>query len=212
MSNAYIKFNKTIERCKILVETYKQIKTSSLNPNYPVVATKDILRGAVVLAVAALDAYATDAFSEKFIIYIKNKTPDESLVKLLSNAGLDVKQALMLLSTDRPYRKIRTMIEKYYSRYTTQKFQVIDDLFLQYRIQSITTNAERRSGSKRLKRSVELLIERRHQIVHDGDYNKRSHINDIQEAVVERRITDLEVLVKNMDYILENKFSTISTT
>lgn len=210
MSNAYIKFNKTIERCKALVETYKQIKTFSLsNLDSSVVATKDILRGAVVLAVAALDAYATDAFSEKFIIYIKHRTPDESLVKLLSNAGLDVKQALMLLSADRPYRKIRTMIEKYYSKYTTQKFEVIDELFLQYRISDITTNAERRSGFKRLKKSVALLIERRHQIVHDGDYNKRNRINDIQEAVVEKRISDLEILVKNMDYILENKFSTI---
>lgn len=211
MSNAYIKFNKTIERCKILVETFKQIKASSTsNPDSPVVATKDILRGAVVLAVAALDAYATDAFSEKFIVYIKHKAPDESLVNLLSNAGLDVKQALMLLSTDRPYRKIRTMIEKYYSKYTTQKFDVIDDLFLQYRIADITANAERRSGFKRLKRSVELLIERRHEIVHDGDYNDWNRIKDIQEAVVERRITDLEILVKNMDYILENKFSTIN--
>lgn len=210
MSNAYIKFNKTIERCKVLVETYKQIKVSSIsNLDSAIVATKDILRGAIVLAVAALDAYATDAFSEKFITYIKHKTPDESLVKLLNDAGLDVKQALMLLSTDRPYRKIHTMIEKYYSKYTTQKFEVIDDLFLQYRIPNITTNAAKRSGLKKLKRSVAILIERRHRIVHDGDYNKQGRIRDIKETIVEKRITDLELLVENMDYILENKFSTL---
>lgn len=44
---------------------------------------KDIVRGAVVLAVAALDAYVIDVFTEKLTTYLKAFTPDDSLVQLL---------------------------------------------------------------------------------------------------------------------------------
>ncbi len=98
-SNAYDKFSKTINRCETLVRSYAALHTMNTNdPNVP--APKDILRGAVVLAVAALDTYVTDVFAEKLALYLKKYTPDADLIELLSISGLDTREALNLLAAD----------------------------------------------------------------------------------------------------------------
>jgi len=204
-SKAYEKFSKTLKRCEVLLDTYDKIK--SLDQACNIMATKDIIRGAVVIAVSSLDAYVTDVFSEKFITYIKKHGVDDNLAKLLYEAGLDTKAALELITMDRPYRRIRTFIDVYYSKSTTQKYNVIDDLFKLYHLPKLTENAERRSGRIKLRRSVEILIERRHEIAHNGDYNRHGKINDISSETVYRRINDLEILVSNMDFIICNKIS-----
>ena len=134
-SKSFEKFRKTIRRCESLVQSYEtlhQFSSANLGQNIPV--PKDIIRGAVVLSIAALDAYVTDVFAEKLVPYLKRYTPDKSLIELLNTAGLDTKEALNLLSMERPYRRIRTLISQYYSKYTTQKFDVIDKMFLPYRL------------------------------------------------------------------------------
>ncbi|MCP5141959.1 MAG: hypothetical protein H6980_06375 [Gammaproteobacteria bacterium] len=203
-SKSLNKFKKTISRCEALVESYKalhaQNQVGGVTP-----APKDIVRGAVVLSVAALDAYVTDVFAEKLVAYLKAYTPDESLVQLLSDAGLDTKEALKLITMERPYRRIRNLIQQYYQRYTTQKFQVIDELFLHYRLMKITANAEGRSGKKGIKTSVGKLIDRRHDIAHGGDYNLYGKINDIDEDKIAKRIKHLEILVVNIDAIICNR-------
>jgi len=200
-TKAFAKFKKTIARCSDLISTYETLHQH--NQNYqgaPV--PKDIVRAAVVLAVAALDAYATDAFAEKLVPYLKRYKPHQSLVDLLHQAGLDTKEALTLITMERPLRRIRTLINNHYSTYTTQRFDVIDKLFLPYRLKNITQNAEAKSGKKSLQTSVEKLIARRHEIVHDGDYNGHGKIKDIDAGQIKKRIIHLEILVTNMDSIL----------
>ena len=205
-TNSHAKFIKTIRRCESLVASYQELhRQNQADQNIP--APKDIVRGAVVLSVAALDAYVTDVFSEKLVPYLRRYTPDQSLIDLLSKAGLDTKEALKLLSMDRPYRRIRTLINTHYQRYTTQKFDIIDEIFLPYRLSNITTNAERMSGRTRLKNSVGQLVERRHEIAHNGDYNSHGRIKDINEDQISRRINDLELLVTNMDIIICNRIN-----
>tara|TARA_B110000908_G_C10245131_1_gene448373 strand:+ start:1936 stop:2559 length:624 start_codon:yes stop_codon:yes gene_type:complete len=200
-SKAYEKFKKTVVRCEELVRAYKILhKNHKKKSNIP--APKDIVRGAVVLSVSALDAYVTDVFSEKLVIYLKQRQPEEPLIELLSQAGLDTKEALSLIVMERPYRRIRTLIERHYDSYTTQRFDVIDKLFLPYRLKGITSNAEKKSGRKTLKASVGKLIERRHNIAHGGDYNSHGRIKNIDEEQIEKRIKDLHILVKNMDEII----------
>lgn len=209
MISAKQKFDKTIKRCKDQIDIYKKLKElKEEKPDLDIALSQDILRSSIVLAVAAFDAYATDCFSEKFIIYIKNRSVDPTLIELLEKAGFSIDFALQLLNSDRPYRKIRTLIEQYYSTYTTQRLCVIDELFLQYHISKLTSNAENRSGKKKLLCSVEKIIERRHCIVHNGDYNDFNRIKTVTESDL-KRIDDLCILVKNMDDIIENKFSHI---
>jgi len=203
-SKAHKKFKKTIKRCEELVATYKILydvrKTIEEVP-----APKDIIRASVVLSVAALDAYITDVFSEKLVSYLKCYNPDKELVELLNEAGLDTKEALTLITMERPYRRIRTLIEKHYDSYTTQRFDVIDKLFLPYRLNKITENAQNKSGRKQLLSSVGKLIERRHDIVHSGDYNSHENIKPINEDQIARRIKDLELFVLNLDEIICNR-------
>lgn len=202
MSKAKEKFDKTIARCNEMVHLYTRLKESDETPS------QDIIRGAIVLSVAAFDAYATDCFSEHFIDYIKNEDIDDSIIALLTNAGFDIKFALDLIKTDRPYRKIRTIIDKHYSKYTTQKIKVIDDLFLLYHLKKITKCAADKAGKNpdKFLKSVEKLVERRHCIVHDGDYNDHNKITKVTSTDI-KRIDTLKVLVDNMEEIINNRFS-----
>jgi len=204
-SKAHGKFIKTIRRCESLVDSYKRLQVIDEENGVDVPTPKDIVRGAVVLAVAALDTYVTDVFSEKLVLYLKAYNPDPELIELLYDAGLDTKEALGLLSMERPYRRIRTLIENYYGSYTTQKFDVIDQIFKPYRLKNITDNAARKSGRESIKKSVGKLVERRHQIAHAGDYNSHGRIIDIDEEQIAKRIKHLELLVKNMDDIICNR-------
>ena len=204
-SNAHAKFIKTVRRCEALVEAYKKLQAIDAENGVDVPTPKDIVRGAVVLAVAALDTYVTDAFSEKLVPYLQKYKPDEELIELLYKSGLDTKEALVLLGMERPYRRIRTLIENYYGSYTTQKFDVIDQIFRPYRLTKITENAAKRSGKISIKASVGKLVERRHQIAHAGDYNRHEKIIDINEDQIAKRIKHLELLVTNIDEILCNR-------
>lgn len=204
-SKAHEKFIKTIRRCESLVEAYKNLQAIDQANGVDVPTPKDIVRGAVVLAVAALDTYVTDAFAEKLVPYLKKYKPDAELINLLYEAGLDTKEALVLISMDRPYRRIRSLIENYYDSYTTQKFDVIDQIFKPYRLKKITENAAKKSGKESIKKSVGKLVERRHQIAHAGDYNSHGRIVVIDEEQIGKRIKHLEILVTEMDEILCNR-------
>jgi hypothetical protein len=203
-SKSYDKFKKTIARCEDLVRTFEILHlANSSNANIP--APRDIIRGAVVLSVSAFDAYVTDVFTEKLVNYLKRHTPDDDLIDFLREAGLGTREALTLINMERPYRRIRNMVQAKYSTYTTQRFDVVDAFFLHYRLQGITASAESMSGRKTLKRSVGLLIARRHDIAHDGDYNGHGRIKVIREDLIKKRIKDLELLVSCMDQIICNR-------
>lgn len=203
-SRSYDKFLKTIKRCETLIRSY-QILHAVNQKNNKIPAPKDIVRGGVVLAVAALDAYVTDIFAEKLVAYLKKYKPNAQLIGLLSEAGLDTAEALTLIQMDRPYRKIRTLMQNYYATYTTQKFDVIDSIFEPYHLTCITSHAARKSGTPSIKKSVEKLISRRHSIAHSGDYNSHKRIVDIDEDGILRRINHLEKLVTEMDKIICNR-------
>jgi len=207
-TKALKKFGRTIRRCKELLRVYRSlisIKEDAGGKVRRMIVPKDLIRSSVVLSVSALDAYVTDAFSEKLVPYIKRYTPDKLMIDILKEAGLDTTEALKLIKMERPYRRIRTLIEKYYARHTTQKFEVIDNLFLAYRLKNITGHAQNKVRRKTLKRSVELLIERRHKIAHEGDYNSHGKLNSINHDRIKKRIADLELLITCMDEIICNK-------
>lgn len=204
-SNAHAKFIKTIRRCEVLVDSYKKLQVLDQANGVVIPTPKDIIRGAVVLAVAALDTYVTDVFSEKLVPYLQQYKPDEELINLLFKAGLDTKEALVLIGMDRPYRRIRTLIESYYASYTTQKFEVIDQIFKPYRLINITDNAAKKTKKANIKRSVEKLVERRHEIAHAGDYNRHGRIVEIDENQIAKRIKHVELMVNCMDDIICNR-------
>ncbi|MNJ30253.1 hypothetical protein D3C77_248490 [compost metagenome] len=195
-SNAYAKFHKTARRCDTLVSAYNILHASGGE------APKDIVRGAVVLAVAALDAYVTDVFVEKLATYLKKHRPGDQLIELLFKAGLNTREALHLLTNKRPYSRIRNLVRTHYATHTTQKFHVIDSVFKVYGLKDLTKSAAGKTGKAHVLSRVESLVERRHEIAHAGDYNQHNRIQDIDPNRVKQWLTALEDLVKAMDEIL----------
>ena len=183
-SKAYGKFARTVRRSHGLVRVYAALETSSPGQQY----SSDILRAAVALSVAAMDAYFTDRFCELLVPFIKKNGPNARLVELLADAGLDTEQALQMAGMKRPHRRIRTLVQHYLDRFVTQRFTVIDKLFLCFGIQDLCVNAQGVTGKRRLLRSVELHIERRHEIVHEGDVNAHGRLRDIGASTTIKRI------------------------
>jgi len=204
-SKAYSKFQRTISRSITLISAYETLLREKRRNTRIKRAPKDLIRASVVLSVAALDSYVTGVFAEKLVPYIKKYQPDDLLLDILKDSGLNTKEALNLLRMKRPYRRIRTLVTKYYDTYTTHRFKVIDSLFLAYRLKNISDRAQDKSGRKRLKRSVEILVERRHKIAHDGDYNSHNNLISVDSKQTKKRIDDLKLFVKCLDEIICNR-------
>ena len=203
-SRAYTKFQKSVTRSLALTRDYHRLRKLK-RINIKIRAPKDLIRASVVLSVAALDAYITEVFAEKLIPYIKKYKPGETLINILRESGLDTEEALNLIKMDRPYRRIRNLVGKHYDTYTTQRFEVIDNLFIAYKLKDITDMAQGKSGRRTLKRSVEILVERRHKIAHDGDYNSHKKLININATQTRKRINDLKLFVQYLDEIIENR-------
>lgn len=163
---------------------------------------EDMGRSGIVFAVAAMDTYFTRRFVEVLMLYLRFRGPTEGVVTLLHDAGLDTRLALELLSMERPYRRIRALVDGHLERYTTQRFQAIDKLFVALGLKDLCANAQKKSGRATLLRSVELLVERRHAIVHNGDHDKFRRIIPLVFKEYGRRIGDLERFVTSADAII----------
>ena len=157
---------------------------------------RDVLRAAVVLSVSAMDAYFTDRFCELFIPALKRKEPGEAMVKLLKAAKFDIREALHLIQMQQPYRRIRKLIDDHLERHPTQRIDAINDLYRCFGLQNFCGNVEAKIGKKGLLMKVEKLVQRRHAIVHDGDYyhGKLQRISPV---------TSLEGMAAVMRFVLE---------
>ena len=197
MARANRKFVQAIKRARKLNENSKKIRDDEIR--------LDNIRMAVVLSVAAMDNYFTSKFRDLIVKYLDEYDAGEDLIVLLEKAGLNTRTALELLWMERPMRRIGTLIERYFDRYTTQRFDVIDNLFKSIGIQNLCENAERKTGRKTLRSSITRLVEKRHFIVHDADINSHAKPRNIDADRIERRINDLEKFVLACDEILDNK-------
>lgn len=198
-SKAYGKFTRTVRRSHRLVRVYISLETATPGAQH----SSDILRAAVALSVAAMDAYFTDRFCELLVPFIKKNGPNARLVELLADAGLDTEQALQMAGMKRPHRRIRTLVQHYLDRVVTQRFTVIDKLFLCFGIKDLCDNAQGVTGKRRLLRSVELHIERRHKIVHEGDVNDHGRLRDIKAPVTIGRIGHLIEFVSACEFLID---------
>jgi hypothetical protein len=199
-TKAFEQFKKTIQRSESMIAFY--IKNKDIKG---ITFPKDIVRGAVVLSVAAFDAYVSNVFVEKLVPYIKNNPLNGDLLKFLETTGVTVKLALDLLKTDNPYKKIQALVEKYYLKHSTQKLETVNELFKRYGIEDIVSKAAAMTKGKRTAHSIEVLIEKRHQIAHNGDYSRTGKLIDIDETIFKKRIKDLELFVESLDKIIWEK-------
>ena len=161
-------------------------------------------RAAVVIAVAAFDDYHTRRFSEALVPCLKKKGPTDELVELLGKAGVTLKDALELLSMERPHRRIRKHIDSYLSDLTTQRFISIDSLFGALGLRDFSSHVERKAGRKRMRRSIEKLVLRRHDIVHSGDLSQNGKLQELNPDDALMRMRLMREFVTHADQIIYN--------
>ena len=202
-SNAHTKFVQTVHRAWLMANL-----RNGLVENQIVVGDGDLSdyddlgRASVVLAVAAMDRYFTEAFIEKLIPFLQSKKPTKELIKQLEGAGFGLAEALELLNEKDPYGPIKSTLENHLERYVTQSVEKIDSLFLAYGFKHISTSAEAKTKRKTVVKTIERLVRRRHQIVHDGDYMKSGKLRTVDQRKVTREVQSMEKFVTACDEIL----------
>ena len=163
----------------------------------------DMGRASIMLSVAAFDDYFTRKYSEALLPSIKKHGVNKKLEDVLQAAGLSVAASLELLTMKRPYRRIRTLASGYYHRYTTQRADAIDKLFATVGLVNLCKRAEVAAKRKTLLRSVEILVHRRHEIVHGADLNKHGKLQKVNPKEIDRRISDVFMLVGFCDNLID---------
>lgn len=166
---------------------------------------EDMGRAAIVLAVSAMDQYFTRRFAELLVPFLKKEGATDALVAILSDSGFDTREALNAISMRRPYRRIRTLVEARFETYTTQKFVVIDELFLAIGLKDFTANCQKKTKRKTLLSSVSVLVDRRHKIAHGGDLNSHGKLRQLDFKDLKKRLKDLETFVSAAEAIIENR-------
>ena len=181
------------------------LKAKGLTSQGSTIEVADLSRAAIVLAVAAMDAYFTGIFAECFIPYLKKKGCNKHISDILTKAGLNVETAIELLGMERPLRRIRRLIDEYLDKRVTQKVHAIDDLFLAYGITNFSDRIQNLKKRKSLLRSIELLVGRRHMIAHEGDMNAHNRLRIIKPSEIQRRIKDLQLYIAGADELLQKQ-------
>lgn len=194
-------FNRTMKRCNNLMIMHALIRKHK--SDYP--TPSDMVRSAVVLSVSAMDSYFTNRYAEVLIPYIKKHGATKDIIGLLSDAGLDTQTALEIIAMERHYRGIRTLVDKHLANYTTQKMHVIDSLFIGFGISDFSENVQRKKGRKNLVRSVEILVERRHKIVHAGDYDSHHKLRKINPDQIQKRLRDLSLFIQGAEELIQKR-------
>ena len=199
-------FDSTITRCLKLMALHRSLeKARSKGMSLPATIEEvcDLSRAAIVLAVSGMDAYFTSKFTELLVPFLKKKGPTPDLVTFLAKAGLNTTAALEMLTMDRPYRRIRTLVEAHLDRVTTQQVSVIDELFQAYGIKGFTKHANAMTKRKSLLPRIGKLVARRHEIVHDSDLNRHGRMQPVDAKVLTRQLADLSLFIHACDHLAD---------
>jgi len=167
----------------------------------------DVARAAIVIGVSAMDRYYTRRFAEQLVPYVKAHGPTRGIAEMLEKAGLDTYQALELFSTARPYRRVRALVDAHLEHQVTQRFDVIDKLFLCFGIKDFCQRVQETTQKTRLLRTVRKLINRRHQIVHEGDVDSRGKLRPLNVQQTCKWMKELGRFVYHSEELLNKVFS-----
>ena len=205
-SKSYIRFEGVIQRSLNLLALQPHVEKLFTTGGKPH-DLSDMTRAAVVLAVAAMDAYFTGVFAERLVPYIKKKTVSRALTSVLHKAGLNTGVALELLGMERPYRRVRKLMDSYLAQHVTQRIEVIDELFLAYGFKDFCHHVQSRAKRESLLASIRKLVERRHQIAHKGDVNSHGRLQKIAPSQIKTRVMHVVKFVASADEMLQNQLA-----
>jgi hypothetical protein len=166
----------------------------------------DLFRAGIVLCISAMDAYFTDRFCEEFTKHVAARPKlNKTMLDLITDAGLTTTKSLEMFNSKRPNRILSNMIRAHLSGRVTQNFKNIDELYVCFGYKNFTKSAQGLLNRRNLLTSINGLIERRHKIVHAGDYNSRGQLNKIDYKMMLRKIVLVRKLVASCDNLMLKK-------
>lgn len=202
-SKAFRKFSKIVHRSWLMANLRNGlIENEILIGDGKLEDYDDLGRASIVLIVAAMDNYFTDAFVENLIPFLKNRKPTDELVSQLSNTGFTFKNALELLHEDDPYSRISEKFEIRLETHVTQNIEIIDKLFLAFGYKGFCKSAEGKSREKDVIHTFEEFVSRRHSIVHEGDYLENGELRAFEQNQITTQVQSLEKFIEACDEII----------
>ncbi len=203
--NAKTRFDESMQRCDALLELAEKVPLK-----------EELLRFVVVLCVAALDMYASDRFMENFSQHIRHRTLKANEIDLLKKSGVTVEVVLNLLKRQKkgahPFRAIRKYVDNYFAKASRQSFDKIDDLYSYYGLGQLSNDALQKCGKKTAGKKMQRMLDRRHKIVHEADYDGKHKLTELKKDDVCEWRKATALFVECMEEILCNKFCTKSKT
>lgn len=200
------KFHVMSVRCEAMVTLWRNVNGDPKNPkgahNHD-----DLIRAAIVLKVAAMDHYFTNKFMDMLTPFLRSNGATKDLSIIIEESGISFQEAINLLNSDKPFRKIEKKVSYKLNRFVAQNVVKIDSLFKGFGIHNLCESAQGRAKDNRLLRNVNLLIRRRHSIVHDGDLDKKGNTKIIGKSHILKKIESANIFIKNCDEILNSLLS-----
>ncbi len=206
-TSALQRFQSTMDRCKKILTLHD---SNCCEP--------ELLRLVVVLAVSGFDMYAADRFAEAFIPFVKGRdlTPKDD--EFFTEIGLNARGAIEIMksSPKRPLRGIRRVVDEYLSHTAMQSERGINKLYRFYGftqfLDDVFAPKKRRQKTKterktKIAKDFTDMIQRRHQIVHNADYDGKYHVQSIEVKTVEKWLASLQETVKRFETRLAARFA-----
>lgn len=194
-------FDKSIERARALFEVHRELHGHVGRPAQHV---SDVLRGALVLAFAALDALVSDAIAELLPSLIRKQKTGPMVVRWIKdNPDL---AAECLAETNPVEALARKLDETALMKNTFQRAEAVERVLKEYAdcdVDWASIAAEltkRRVAGKSwaasdVKRRLNEFADRRNQIAHEGDLIPgRTKTNGIRLAYVEESVDMIDVV------------------
>jgi hypothetical protein len=209
-SKSFKRFMQTFKRSGAMIGAAEAIRriqnekpgASALSVDVP----DDMLRAAVVLTVAGMDAYFTDRFCEGLGPYLrdKNRKPTPALIAMIEQSGFTTGEAISAMVTmDRPMRRVNTLLRIFLTGYTTTNVSKIDDLYSCMGIKKFSHHASANAKKPKILSLVTKAVHRRHEIAHGGDMNDHGKMKAINTKACSKMLLAVQNFVASAEEILE---------
>jgi len=196
-------FSATLQRAETLLTFH------SATRGRPPKEREDILRAAVMLAVAAVDSYFHDKILERltpFLLTRRGRSIPGGLIKLLENSG-GVGKLLEILYADRPHRRIHTIVTRAQADLTFQKPDKIEAALKILAISDfwyrVARKMGRRTSREGVRRKLGQYASRRDKIAHEADRTTGGELAPIRKPYVAGCISFIRRFIHAADHVID---------
>lgn len=213
-------FKKNIERAETIFNAHRNAFKRGRPPED---WTSDLLRTALVFAVASFDAYMHDKITEILPLFIRKYRLNlpGNFVEILKQS-MTYEKLLQIFWEERPQEHFRTAIKKFYEERTIQDVGDIEKVAKMLGISDfwfeLASKINKRRGrikkltKESVKKYIQPFVERRHKIVHEADlYTSKKHratLRKIKVDFVEDGIKKIRLFTEGIDHLINEYLKT----